>query len=77
MPLPYPPAIPWVLVVWTMGNGGSGANQVRYYPSQHECLIARQAVVDLYAAVKQDEQHPFRITAACMPTVKSPENDEE
>ena len=77
MPLPYPPAIPWVLVVWTLSNGDLGANQVRYYPSQYECLIARQAVLDIYTAVRQDEQRPLKLTAMCMPVIKALENDED
>jgi hypothetical protein len=75
MPLPFAPAIPWVLVVWTIGQGGSGANQTRYYESQHDCLVAKQAVVDLYASVKQDERHGFKITAACMPLYRAPDID--
>ena len=75
MPLPFAPAIPWVLVVWTISNSGDGANQMRYYESQHDCIVAKQAVTEIYAAVKQDEKHPYKITAACMPVYKAPDID--
>jgi len=75
MPLPFPPAIPWVLVVWTIGHGGAGANQMRYYESQHDCLVAAEALETVYAAVKQDENAPYKISVSCMPVYRVPDVD--
>ena len=76
MPLPFTPGIPWVLVVWTIGHGGAGANQTRYYESQRDCLIAAQALKDVYSAVKQDENNPYKITVGMQATVKAPEQED-